>query len=322
MLDLMGPAPMSTKPDLLIVGQVTVDDVVPASPGPWRRQLGGSSLYATAGARLWLEPERIGVVARVGTDYPFDPQALLRSAGVEHIALQPLPETHLVEWLIYEPDGSRRSLPRNAELLESGAEGATSMPAGVKAYHDKLLAIAPTATDIPGRWLPAAALHLCTQIGDRHSETLAALRGRVDWLSVDPSPHYSRQASIEELARRLRGASALLPSANEVRRLLDVASAEDVVRGLERAGFAEVALKRGAAPVLLGYRGKVTAIPAVTASLVDPTGAGDSFCGAYAACRLQGLSPVESARRAVATAALVVGCSGVEAALRLATPAL
>jgi sugar/nucleoside kinase (ribokinase family) len=196
------------------------------------------------------------------------------------------------------------------------------MPSAVKAYHDKLLAIAPAAADIPAHWLPAAALHLCTQIGERHPQTLAALRGRVDWISVDPSPHYSRRASIDELARRLRGASALLPSANEVRRLLEEASPEDVVRGLGRAGFAEVALKRGAAPVLLAYRGAVAVVPTVPAALIDPTGAGDSFCGAYGACRLLGLPPVEAARRAAATAALIVGCSGVEAALRLVAPVL
>src|ERR1700730_9746848 len=47
---------MTTKPDLLIIGQVTVDDVVPPTPGPWQRQMGGSSLYAAAGARLSLRP--------------------------------------------------------------------------------------------------------------------------------------------------------------------------------------------------------------------------------------------------------------------------
>ena len=47
-------------PDLIIVGQVTIDDVVPAMPGPWSRQIGGSSLYALAGARLWLDARRIG----------------------------------------------------------------------------------------------------------------------------------------------------------------------------------------------------------------------------------------------------------------------
>ena len=283
--------------------------------------MGGSGLYAAAGARLWLEPARIGLVVRVGTDYPFDVKSLLRRAGLRHMALHPLPEEHLVEWLIYEPDGSRRSLPRNLRMLDVGAEGTGGMPAAARAYRDKLLAIAPAAADLPEHWLPAAALHLCTQVGDRHEQAIRSLQGRVGWISVDPSPYYSREASIEELSRRLRGATAFLPSANELRRLLDDLGPEEVVRALQGAGFAEVALKRGAEPVLLAYRGEVTSVPAAAATVVDPTGAGDSFCGAYAACRLQGLTPVEAARRAAATAALVVGCSGVEAALSLVTPA-
>jgi ribokinase len=56
-------------------------------------------------------------------------------------------------------------------------------------------------------------------------------------------------------------------------------------------------------------------VPTPSVAVSDPTGAGDSFCGAYAACRLLGMPPDEAARRAVISAALVVGCSGVEAAL-------
>jgi len=311
---------MAAKPDLLIVGQVTIDDVVPGVPGPWRRQMGGSSLYAIAGARLWIDPARIGLVARAGIDYPFDTELLLRRAGLRHVALRKVPEEHLLEWLIYEPDGSRRSLPRNTTLLDIGAEGATGMPAHTDAYHDKLLAISPTADDVPAGWLPAAALHLCTQIASRHQDTLTALRDQVSWISVDPSPHYSRYASVEELSDKLDGTSAFLPSTQEVRGLLQAQAPEQVVLALNRAGFSEVALKRSAEAVLLAYEGTVDSIPVTAVAPVDPTGAGDSFCGAYAACRLQGMTPIEASRRAVATAALIVGCSGVEAALRLETP--
>jgi len=303
-------------PDLIVVGQVTIDDVVPAAPGPWRRQMGGSSLYAAAGARLWLDPGRIGLVARIGRDYPFDAGRLLRSAGLRHVALHPFAGEHLIEWLIYEPDGSRRSLPRNSELLDIAAEGTRCW----EGYHDKLLAIAPSAAEVPGSWLPVAALHLCPQVGRRHRDSLAALRGQVHWISVDPSPHYSRDASIAGLAQELQGATALLPSAHEVRPLLERADPATVVLGLHRAGFAEVALKRGDQPVLLASGGEVRSVPIAASTLVDPTGAGDAFCGAYAACRLIGHEPIEAVRRAAATAALVVGCSGVEQALSLQTP--
>ncbi len=304
---------MTARPDLIILGQVTIDDVVPAAPGPWSRQMGGSSLYAIAGARLWLDPARIGLVARIGTDYPFDTKALLAEAGVHHVALRPVASEHLVEWLIYEPDGSRRCLPRNAGLLDIGAEGSSLMAP----YFDLLLAITPEAAEIPAAWLPAAALHLCPQVGTRHRDSLAELRGRAGWISVDPSPHYSRDLSAAGLAERLAGATALLPSAQEVRPLTAALGDEGAALALHQAGFAEVALKRGGAPVLLAGEGSVQEIPTAAVPVVDPTGAGDSFCGAYAACRLIGCSPAEAAQRAAVTAALVVGCSGVEAALRL-----
>jgi len=301
------------KPDLIIIGQVTIDDVVPAAPAPWRRQMGGSSLYAVAGARLWLEPSRVGLLARRGRDYPFDAEDMLRSAGLRHIALPTFAGEHLVEWLIYEPDGSRRSLPRNPSLLDVGAEGTLSQ----EAYQHKLLDIAPSATEVPAAWLPTQAVHLCPQVGTRHRDSVQLLRGAAQWISVDPSPHYSRSMSVPELAAYVRGSSAFLPSAQEVRPLLDGREPQDVVRALHRAGFPEVVLKRAEKPLVLAYGDTVQYVPTVPTSIVDPTGAGDSFCGAYAACRLLGHEPAAAALRAAATAALIVGCSGVEAALRL-----
>jgi len=310
--------PALRKPDLIVIGQVTIDDVVPAEPDRWRRQMGGSSLYAVAGARLWLEPQRIGLLARTGRDYPFDVEGLLYTAGLRHIALSRIAREHLVEWLIYEPDGSRRSLPRNPELLDIGAEG--TLPH--ERYAEALLQLAPSATEVPSAWLPAAAVHLCPQVGTRHRDNVRALRDLVSWISVDPSPHYSRAMSVLELARYLHGSSAFLPSAQEVRPLLEELAPEALADALHRAGFSEVLIKRAEQPVLVAHEQIVEQIPTAQATLIDPTGAGDSFCGAYAACRLLGHRPAEAARRAAATAARVVSCSGVEAALALTAQAL
>jgi ribokinase len=314
----------ATKPDLIIVGQVTVDDVVPATPGPWRREIGGSSLYALAGARLWLEPSRIGLVARVGRDYPFDIQSLLQDAGVHHVSLSPFDAEHLVEWLIYEPDGSRRSLPRNPALLDIGGEGdveAQGSPA-LQHYRRKLLEIAPTAPEIPTHWLPAAAVHLCPQVGDRHPENLKFLQHQASWISVDPSPSYSRPLDPPQLARFLTGATAFMPSGREIQLLLQNRTPEALALELHQSGFPEVILKRGADPIIVASHGTSQSLPAAPAAVLDPTGAGDSFCGAYAACRLLGHHPIESARRAAATAALVIGCTGAAAALRLSRPTM
>jgi hypothetical protein len=304
-------------PDLIILGQITIDDVVPASPGLWRRQIGGSSLYCLAGARLWLDPDRIGLVARLGRDYPFDIEALLRGAQVHHYSLARFDAEHLIEWLIYEADGSRRCVPRNRGLLDVGAEGA----ADTQPYLQKLLEIAPTAIEIPPTWLPGRALHLCPQVGRRHSDNLRWLRNHIDWISVDPSPHYSRDQPATELARFVAGANALLPSTLELRSQLRALPAEALVAQLHQAGIPEVVLKRAAEPIVLAYDNNLELLPVQVRPVVDPTGAGDSFCGAYAACRLRGFSPPQAALRAAASAALVVGCTGVEAALALDRPA-
>jgi ribokinase len=298
------------KPDLIILGQVTIDDVVPAVPGAWRRQMGGSSLYAVAGARHWIEPERIGLAACVGRGYPFDAAAVLRRAGVRHVALRPVSAEHLVEWLIYEEDGSRRSLPRNTGLRDVGAEGS----AVARSYTDRLLAISPPADAIPPEWLPAKALHLCPQVGSRHRDSLAALAKDIGWISVDPSPHYSRTMDAAALAAELSRAAALLPSEQEVETVLSAFDPDTAARQLAES-FSEVVIKRGPDSAIVASGDLLARVPTRAVAAVDPTGAGDSFCGAYAACRLLGMPPIEAARRAAISAALVVGCSGVEAAL-------
>ena len=112
------------RPDLILLGQTTVDHVVPARPGVWREQLGGNVLYAAAGARLWIAPERIGVVTRDRGEAARSTRVTyLARAGIDEVAVATPGREQLVEWFLYEEDGSRRSLPRNRALREAGGEG-------------------------------------------------------------------------------------------------------------------------------------------------------------------------------------------------------
>ena len=302
------------RPDLILLGQVTVDHVVPARPGVWREQLGGNALYAAAGARLWLAPERIGVVTRVGTGCPFDPRAHLERAGIGHVAVVESGREQLVEWLLYEEDGTRRSLPRNRTLRRCGGEG-TGAPA---AYLAHLEAQSPAASDVPEAWLPARAIHLAPQVLARHAEAMRTLVPRADFVSVDPSPHYSVGRSVEEIVRPLAPATALLPSEREVAHLVGDDGWTGLARRFADAGVPEVAIKRGAVGAIRCERGgRPVRTPAYPVEARDPTGAGDAFCGAYAAGRLQGLPPMEATRRAAIAASLVIRCEGADAALAL-----
>lgn len=304
---------MGGKPDLIILGQITLDHVVPAEPGPWTIQVGGNALFAAAGARLWLDPARIGLVFRRGTGFPIDVEAMLEQAGINHVRRRDIDVPHLTEWIIYERDGSRRCLPRNDGLREIGSEGAN---ADINLYLDYLLQFSPEARDIPDSWLPARAALLAPQVGTRQSDSLSYLKNRSELIYVDPSPYVTKHKDVSAIGAVLEGATGILPSELEIGHLVKCGWSQ-VAAELQGAGFSEVVLKRGPAPVLLATRDAIEEIPVPPAAVVDPTGAGDSFCGAYVACRLSGFSPPEAIRRAIVTAGMVVETEGADAALRL-----
>jgi 2-dehydro-3-deoxygluconokinase len=72
-----------------------------------------------------------------------------------------------------------------------------------------------------------------------------------------------------------------------------------------------VAVKDGASPALVATAGLRESVPASKPEkIVDPTGAGDSFNGAYLAARVAGRDPVEAAKVAHRVAGIVIGHKG------------
>jgi 2-dehydro-3-deoxygluconokinase len=77
-------------------------------------------------------------------------------------------------------------------------------------------------------------------------------------------------------------------------------------------GAREVVVKNGAEAALVATRAGLRArvAPSPGATVVDATGAGDSFNGAYLAARAAGADPVEAARAAHGVARIVIGHKG------------
>lgn len=76
-------------------------------------------------------------------------------------------------------------------------------------------------------------------------------------------------------------------------------------------GVEEVVVKNGAEPAVVATKALREFVPASRpARVVDPTGAGDSFNGAYLAARVGGADPVEATRAAHRVAGIVIGHRG------------
>src|SRR5262249_21372541 len=164
------------------------------------------ALYAAAGARLWCDPGDVGIVTRLGHGLSGTVTTALRQAGLPTGGLTEGDEEPLVEWHLYEEDGSRRSFPRNAALREPTAHAAAATLR--QRYLSHLASLSPAVSDTPRAWLPTRAALVAPQVAARHELTVPWLERRVDWVGVDPSPHYARHLKETELAAMLAGARA------------------------------------------------------------------------------------------------------------------
>ena len=103
----------------------------------------------------------------------------------------------------------------------------------------------------------------------------------------------------------------VMPTHTDEAPLFGDASIEDTARRYLDLGVAEVVVKDGSRQALIATADEqVRLAPPPGARIVDATGAGDSFNGAYLAARLAGRSLREAAEAAHAVAGIVIGHKG------------
>ena len=302
---------------LIICGSFTLDNVIAPSGERLPQNCGGNVVYAAAGAALWTDG--IGLVAPVGSDYPSDFLAALARRGLDLGGVRRLDAPHgmnVAFW--YRPDGSReRRFPVEvmAQIPEAERARFTDYTVhGTEHRYRTWFACSPQPEDVPADWLrDAGGCHAAALPVQRHVALMQHLRASRPDIALDvDSPWYDERGLGEDHATALFGAiDTLLPSEADLAVAEPGSDPLDGARRLVARGARRVVVKRGGAgSAIVTADAPDILVPALPVSVVDPTGAGDAYCGGFLAGIVATGDPVRAAACGTVSASFAVETVG------------
>ncbi len=281
----------AAPPPVVVIGQLSIDDVVLSDGLTAMASCGGDATYAALGASLWTQP--VGVVAPAGVDFPTEHLAAIAARGLDLAGLRRATGPAIRYWVLYEADGRRTFVQRSPE----------------SAFAD----MAPEPTDVPERFWGARAFHLAAMPLSSVERLIATIRQRAPDAIVTLDTHEDEVAGFQDRIRAILPAvTAFLPSREEVASWFGWDDPERAIVELGGLGQRLTIIKMGANGSLVHDQatGRLARIGLAPGPVVDVTGAGDAFCGSVAAGLALGDPPEEAARRGAAGASLAIGGFG------------
>ena len=285
--------------DLWVLGNVTTDDLVLANGTTAMGLCGGGAIFAALGGRLWST--RVGLSARVGPDFPAHHIQAVAAAGIQ-LALSPVDTPSIHSWALYETADRRRFI----NWLDSGSH-----------LEQSLL-----PSEVPAEARSARVCHIAPMPLTVQSKLVRHLSGTGTLVSLDPHDEYIRGAEARLLGV-LGRVDLFLPSRHEAALLFGRDAPEEAARAFAAHGPRAVIIKLGAEGSLVCGQGQEMPlhVPAVPVNAVDPTGAGDAFCGAFGVSYGRHGALLEAACCATVAASFVVERRGALAVLPFDRPA-
>jgi sugar/nucleoside kinase (ribokinase family) len=283
---------MNTR--ITTIGNVTIDDIVIYDTQKmFLNYIGGDSLFSAIGGKIWDASPL--VVARVGQNFPdgFDEQ--VQAAGIKTSFIK-VRANDIHNWALYEPGGARQFINH----LTSGS------------HYDMSI----TAAEIPMTCLESDGIHLApmpTDVQFPIIEKISAGKKAGQILSWDPQELYLQEPRFNELAyKMLESVDLFLPSREEIYAMCGKDDLPNIIRRLAPRGPRAIAVKMSTEGSLVydHSNGRIYHVPVYPSKTVDPTGAGDSFCGGFLAAFVRTGDALESACHGTVAASYVVEAIG------------
>jgi ribokinase len=283
--------------DTFVCGGLRIDYVISATGEVRLNQIGGNAIYAAVGARTYTD--RVQLLARAGDNYPQE--------WLDELARQGIFSSHIIRvpgwqdmrtFYAYVDEKTRIDRDPATHFARIGQP----MPEELEGYAFSTLEtqnpdnpLVLRDSDVPE--VDAESVHIAPMALRSHLELARAFRQKgAGQITLDPG-EYELTPETEPAIKAYCGLiDAFLPSEMEVGLLLDTADPHEAAETFASWGVPLVLIKRGPDGCLLYDRDaqKFTNVPAYPVQVVDVTGAGDTFGGAFAVALKQTGDPIRS----------------------------
>ncbi len=285
-------------------------------------QPGGNLLYAAGGAALWLaDDEVIGLVARVGEDYPRKWLDEFKQFGFNIEGIKILPESIDVRKFIAYSDLRSRT---SSDPIAHFAQKQMTFPKSLLGYKDdsgkldergRLTRVSIRPADIPKNFQYASIAHLCGVDFLTHTLVPAALRQMgITSILIDPSPGYMDKSFWDLVPTIMPGLTVFLPAEEDLRELFAGRSHDlwEMAEAVTSWGCQVVVIKRGEGGQLIydSVTRKKYTVPAYPSEVKDLTGAGEVFSGGFMVGYKHTYSPLQATLYGSVAASIAVENSG------------
>jgi ribokinase len=173
----------------------------------------------------------------------------------------------------------------------------------------------PRPAEIPPDYLHSRWIHLCELEYPTASRLISTFREhQVTTLTVDPHPSWMQATNWSAVSLILNGLTAFFPSEQELRALFwgKTTDLVEMAQAIAAQNCEFVVVKCGSQGQLLydAAAHKSWQIPAYPVKLMDPTGAGASFCGGFLAGLKLTDDPLQAVLHGNVSASLTMEGSG------------
>jgi sugar/nucleoside kinase (ribokinase family) len=309
------------QPNFIIAGTLNREYILPPSSPPLVDSAGGSLLYAAGGLAVW--DSHIGLVGRVGEDYPRQWIRDLDGRGFDTRGIRILRELQNIDLrrFIAFTDTLERSKTNAVSHFARRQQTFPKSLLGYQALDDSrkdpraIDPTSPTPRDTPKEYRNVSYVHLCPFDFTSQSQMVNLFKGgSTHIISLDPALEYMTPALWRDLRIALQGVDIFLPSEDELRALFWGESNDlwEMARRVSEYGPQIVVIKRGKNGQMVYdvAKGRRYEIPAYASRAVDPSGAGDAFCGGFLAGFQRTNDPLMAALHGNVSASLKIEGSG------------